>query len=185
MTNQYGFKPTMVDLLDIVFALESDSPLHHALYHRRYNHPKDLCMMSLNEIKSLTYTGDNGDLLTISSAYVDLLKAFKEFVIYQNTNGWLIIFENWLELTYEHSHDFASKHTTIVFSIPSLSNPSLPPTNFKHETTVCTSSVAGLVDDHTNIFDERWHNLCHLWGAMITMKGALIMQLSVMTSFVF
>ena len=132
----------MVHLQDIVFALESDSPLHHALYHEGYNSPEDLCVMSFNEIKSLTYPGDNGDLLTISSVYADLLKAFKEFVIFQNTNGWVDTLGNWLELTYEHFQDFASKHTTNDFPIPSLPKPSLPPTNFMQETSVCTSIIA-------------------------------------------
>ena len=82
MSSQYGFKPIMEHLLDVVFALESDSLFHQAYYHEKCTHPEDLCVMFFNKLKAPAYPGVDSVAHTIPNEYADLLKAFKEYVIF-------------------------------------------------------------------------------------------------------
>ena len=149
-TYQHKFEPSLYYLLDHVFVLDSDSPLHQALHHERFSCPEDFCMMSFEEFNALTYPGIDGTLLTIPSEYADLLKAFKQFVSYQNTHGWIVSPGHWFEFTFEHFKDFVSRHSTIVFHLPIPTPPVLSPlhtTIAMQATTVCPLSVNVLSAD--------------------------------------
>ena len=76
--------PSLSHLLDTMFALKSDSPLHHVLFYGLFSCPKDFNALLDDVLYSLTYPGTDGTLFMIPGIYADLLKAFKQFVFLQN-----------------------------------------------------------------------------------------------------
>ena len=82
-----SLSPSLNHLLDTVFALRSNSPLHHALSYGLFSCPEDFNALSDDVLESLTYPGTDGTLFMIPGIYADLLKAFKQFVIFQNKHG--------------------------------------------------------------------------------------------------
>ena len=92
MSASPSLDPSLNHLLDTVFALKSNSPLHHALSYGLFSCPEDFIALSDDVLDSLTYLGIDGKLFMIPGIYADLLKAFKQFVILQNKHGWIVPF---------------------------------------------------------------------------------------------
>ena len=121
-----------------MFALKSNSPLHHVLSFGLFFCPEDFIALSDNVLDSLTYPGTDGTLFMIPGIYADLLKAFKQFADFQNKHGWIVPSGHWLELTFEHFEEFVSDHCTIVFPIPTppVPSPLHPTTAMQHRRSV-------------------------------------------------
>ena len=75
----------MIHALEVVFALQPDSILHHVVAHEGYKHPLDFLHESDDTFDILVYPDEAGTLTKIPEYGAYLLKAMKHFVAFQNS----------------------------------------------------------------------------------------------------
>ena len=78
-------KQALTHILDVVFDLDKDSPIHKALEENNIRSPFDLILLAMVEYELLEYT-DKDVPLKLSKGYVGLLKTFKNYVHFKANN---------------------------------------------------------------------------------------------------
>ena len=104
MTTRSQARSAMAHILEVVFALQADSPLHKALNENGYVTPEDFVMELDSNIDSLEYTDDKSNPVVIPKGMAGLLKTFKQFVSYQNSLNQQIV--DWSTVTRDEFNAF-------------------------------------------------------------------------------
>ena len=98
-------KQALTHILDVVFDLDNNSPVHKALEENNIRSPFDLMSLAPVEYEMLEYK-EEGVPLTLSKGHVGLLKTFKRYVHFKASNGEPIEDEDWVTLTCEEFDQF-------------------------------------------------------------------------------
>ena len=134
----------MEHILEVVFALKPDSPIHCALEQNAYRSPIDFLMESDDIINDLKYTDDNKKKQPLERGHAGLIKIFKQFVAHQVNQG--VSFSGdaqWKLITKEQFDDFRISNANSP--TPIMTNPHPNPSTVASSSTVRTSTVVDLV----------------------------------------
>ena len=77
-------------ILEVVFALKTDSSLHHALKSNAFLNPEDFLMDKEDVFDDLKYPDDKQKKISLEKRYALLLKIFQQFAVFQSTKGIII-----------------------------------------------------------------------------------------------
>ncbi len=106
-TRSQAQKTSMEHVLEVVFNLKPDSPLHCAMKHNGYVVPEDFLMEKDEDLNDLKYPDDTGALIVINKGDAGLLKCFKGHVAELVRQG--IAFpddDSWKTLTWQPFNTF-------------------------------------------------------------------------------
>ena len=98
-------KQALAHILDVVFDLDKNSPIHKALEENNIRSPFDLISLAMVEYELLEYT-EKDVPLKLSKGHVGLLKTFKNYVHFKANNGEPIEDNNWVTLTCDEFDKF-------------------------------------------------------------------------------
>ena len=101
-----SIQPSMVHILEVVFALPPDSALHRAMEGNMYTAPKNFIMESDETIDDFIFRGDDKKNVKRPKAEVGLLKTFKQFVAHQQLQGIHFGTNNWVNITQDEFNKF-------------------------------------------------------------------------------
>lgn len=99
-------QPAMQHILEVVFALPVDSPLHRVMVGNMYTTPEDFLMERDDTIDDLTFKGDDQKLTKIPKGGAGLLKTLKQFVAHQQNQGIPFGPSDWTNITKEQFDKF-------------------------------------------------------------------------------
>ena len=94
-----AMQPSMKHVLEVVFALPSDSPVHRAMEANMYTTPEDFIMETDETIDDLILKVDDKKNVKLPKAGAGLLKTFKHFVAHQVLQGIPFGPSDWLTIT--------------------------------------------------------------------------------------
>src|SRR5687767_8558072 len=89
----------MEHILEEVFALPANSPLHKALIYNGYDEPLDFTTEPYETMEELDYPDDAGAQIKITKENAGLLKSLKHFVAHQNSQGIKYCENYWTRVT--------------------------------------------------------------------------------------
>jgi hypothetical protein len=89
----------MEHILQVVFALSTDSPLQKTLSFNGYVVPEDFIMETYATLDRLEYPDETGALATRPPEAASLLKSFKQYVAYQNSQHVTFNEDYWTSIT--------------------------------------------------------------------------------------
>ena len=94
-------------ILEVVFGLKPDSPLHRALELNAYMSPEDLLMETDENLYDLKYPDDKNKNVPLIKGYASMVRIFKQFVAYQVAQGAIIAAKiDWRTITKEQFDEF-------------------------------------------------------------------------------
>jgi hypothetical protein len=99
MTSTPSLQPAVKHILEVVFALPLDSPLHRAMEANMYTNSEDILMEANDVIDDLTFKGDDKKLIKIPKGGAGLLKTLKQFVAHQQNQGTPLSPSDWINIT--------------------------------------------------------------------------------------
>ena len=121
----------MEHILEVIFALQKNSPLHKALEENMYVMPEDFIMEMDETLEDLMYKDDSGTLVKIPKHGAGLLKTFKWYIAYLSMQGQIIEEKEWVNLTYLNFNLFRTLNASNINPITPMTVPSsnthLPP----------------------------------------------------------
>ena len=121
--------PSMQHILEVVFALPEDSPLHRAMANNMYTIPEDFLMEKDDVLDDLAFKGDDKKLAKIPKGGAGLLKSLKHFVTHLQTQGVSFGSNNWSNITRDQFNNFRiSSANGVMPSTPTSSTTPPPPT---------------------------------------------------------
>lgn len=138
MTTRSKAQQIMDHLFGIVFASADDTPVAKALDFNEYVSSEDFLMEIDKMMDKLAYTDDKGVFVEISKQGSGLLKTFKQFVAYHNTQNPLYEDSDWIKITRAEFNKFRS---TYAGNNAPVVRPSI------HQSSNCPSPVNDLVRD--------------------------------------
>ena len=98
-------KQAVAHILDVVFDLDKDSPVHKALEENNITSPFELIQLPPVEYELLEYT-DQGAPLKLTKGHVGCLKTFQKFVHFKASKGEPIGDNDWVKLTSDEFDQF-------------------------------------------------------------------------------
>ena len=111
----------MIHVLEVVFALQPDSILHHVVAHESYKHPLDFLHESDDTFDILVYPDEAGTLTKIPEYGAYLLKAMKHFVAFQNSQHISYNANYWMNITQLQFNSFLTAHASILSPVQATS----------------------------------------------------------------
>src|SRR5689334_93784 len=115
-------------VLEVVFGLQPDSPLHCALALNAYTCPEDLLMETDDNLNDLKYPDDKKKNIPLEKGYAALLCIYKQFIAYQTTQGVAITKDDdWKAFTKEqfNAFQFANVNTPTPFAATLAPTPAI------------------------------------------------------------
>ena len=137
MTTRTKAQEIMDHLIGVVFDSTSTTPVARALDYNGYVAPEDFLMEKDETLDALTYD-DSGTFVQITKQGAGLLKTFKQFVAYHNTQGQPYEDKDWVTITRAEFNKSRSSNAGITMPIAA-------PT--VQQSTVRPSPVVDLVRD--------------------------------------
>lgn len=127
--------PAMKHILEVVFALPANSPLHRAMESNMYISPEDLMMESNETIDDLTFKGDDKKLAKIPKGGAGLIKTLKQYVAHQQNQGIPFDPNDWVSITKEQFDKFRilNSNNAVPIVATSTSQPSIPTSQPSHD----------------------------------------------------
>jgi hypothetical protein len=110
----------MDHILENVFDLSPDSPLHKALDSNMYVAPEDFLMEKDKDLEDLNYQ-DGGKSVKLQKGGVGLLKTFKQFVAYHNNQGQPIGENDWVNITCSEFNTFCISNANNPYPVATIS----------------------------------------------------------------
>ena len=102
-----AMQPSMKHVLEVVFALSPDSPVHRAMECNMYTISEDFIMETDETINDLIFKGNDKKNVKIPKAGgASLLKTFKQFVAHQVLQGIPFGPSDWLTITRDEFNIF-------------------------------------------------------------------------------
>ena len=106
MSASPSMQPSMLHVLEVVFALPPDSAVHRAVEGNMYTTPEDFIMETDETIDELIFKGDDKKNVKLPKAGASLLKTFKQFVAHQVLQGIPFGPSDWLTITQDEFNQF-------------------------------------------------------------------------------
>ena len=130
-----ALQPAMQHILEVVFALPVDSPLHRAMEANMYTNPEDLLMEDNDTLDNLTFKGDDKKLAKIPKGGAGLLKALKQYVAHQLNQGIAFGPNDWISITKEQFDKFriSNANNIMPFVATSAQPQSIPKVPLSHD----------------------------------------------------
>src|SRR5688572_1692533 len=116
MTNWSKAQQIMDHILETVFGLPPDSPLHKTLEYNMYAAPEDFLMETDEDLEDLTYQED-GKPVKLLKGGVGLLKTFKKFVAFRNNSAQPVGENDWATITHSEFNTFHISNTNNPFPV--------------------------------------------------------------------
>src|SRR6476620_9087404 len=113
MTSRTKAQQIMDHIVGIVFDSKDDTPVAKALAYNGYVAPEDFLMEKDDTLDGLTYLDDQGKFIQINKQGAGLLKTFKQFVDFHNTQGQPFEDGDWLTITRAEFNKFRSTYAGI------------------------------------------------------------------------